>query len=190
MFTLSSESLAEKLQLVKSTRPHLDKVLFRVLLCNCTWICSSPIPTPRASLMVFLVLFANLFQHIISSRMKGHSLLGLTLLCIPPGCDTGVKTPSPLLGFLCWDQLRRLLMFSCNVANRARLGHIQRHKHSVNFGRTWGRYVGQAESWFVVVAFQLFHKLISNWVSDMNGGHLVYRTLRICTMFSQYSNIN
>ena len=88
------------------------------------------------SLQVFLVLFANLFQHIISYQLQkrgGCILLGLNLcLAFPQAVTPQWKLP-PCFGF-CVEIHLRLLMFPCRTTNRCSLGSYVAAQ-TLNFSR-------------------------------------------------------
>lgn len=113
-----------------------------------------------------------------------HSPEAKVVPCIPPGCDTVVKTPS-LLWFFCVEINLRLLMFSCYTTNGCSLGYTWQHGHRFAVDVSWLSalcWLDWPESWLLVMAFQLlelnpdvincriqavFHQMISNWMSDM-----------------------
>lgn len=59
--------------------------------------------------------------------------------CIPPGCDTVVKSHS-LLWFFCVEINFRLLMFSFYPANRPSFSHTWQHRHWITLD--WVHHVG------------------------------------------------
>lgn len=95
--------------------------------CQHSFIPLRPTLTLYASLILFLLLLANLFP----THNFLQDLLRLTL-CLsspPPGCDTVVKTPSLLWGFFVWRSAWKRLMFSYCTTDRPRLSHIQQRRH-------------------------------------------------------------